>query len=154
MDMKPNDTRQDAANQNRRGCLKTGVASIAAGLSAGVIAPSASGEVTSTENSPAAARAIQDMMPTRNLGKTGFRVGIFGLGGQGALEKANNETLALQMVQRALELGVNYFDTSAIYGGPDRWSEGYLGKGLKGNRDHVFLAPNTKKQTPDPPLKT
>src|SRR6202051_2598654 len=145
MDMKTNDTPQDAGNQNRRGFLKTGAASIAAGLSAGVIAASASGEVTSTENSPAAAKAIQDMMPTRNLGKTGFRVGIFGLGGQGALEKANNESLALQIIQRALELGVNYFDTSAIYGGPDRWSEGYLGKGLNGSRDQVFMAHESNK---------
>jgi len=92
-------------------------------------------------------------MPTRNLGKTGFRVGIFGLGGQGALEKANNESLALQMIQRALELGVNYFDTSAIYGGPDRWSEHYLGKGLKGSRDHVFIATKTKERTRDAALK-
>ena len=151
--MKRNHTPQDAGNQNRRGFLKTGAASIAAGLSAGVIAASASGEVTTTENSPAASRAIQDMMPTRNLGKTGFRVGIFGLGGQGALEKANNEILALQMIQRSLELGVNYFDTSAIYGGPDRWSERYLGKGLKGSRDHVFIATKTKERTRDAALK-
>jgi aryl-alcohol dehydrogenase-like predicted oxidoreductase len=153
MDMKTNDTPQGSGNQNRRGFLKTGAASIAAGLSAGVIASSASGEVTSTENSPAAARAIQEMMPTRNLGKTGFRVGIFGLGGQGALEKANNESLAQPMIQRALELGVNYFDTSAIYGGPDRWSERYLGKGLKGSRDHVFIATKTKERTRDAALK-
>src|SRR6202046_3202630 len=153
MDMKTNDPPQDAGNQNRRGFLRTGAASIAIGLSAGVIAASASGEATSTENSPAAARAIQDMMPTRNLGKTGFRVGIFGLGGQGALEKANNESLALQMIQRALELGVNYFDTSAIYGGPDRWSEHYLGKGLKGSRDHVFIATKTEEQSRDAALK-
>src|SRR5580693_4115906 len=151
--MKTNDTPPDASNQNRRGFLKTGAASIAAGLSAGVIAASASGEVTSTENSPAAAKAVQDMMPTRNLGKTGFRVGIFGLGGQGALEKANNESVALQMIERALELGVNYFDTSAIYGGPDRWSERYLGKGLKGNRDQVFIATKTKERTRDAALK-
>src|ERR1700727_3817060 len=130
MDMKTNDTPQDAGNQNRRGFLKAGAASIAAGLSAGVIAASASGEVASTENSPAAARAIQDMMPTRNLGKTGFRVGIFGLGGQGALEKANNESLSLQLIKRALELGVNYFDTSAIYGGTDPGRERYLGEAL------------------------
>src|ERR1700724_4136639 len=121
MDMKTNDTPQDAGKKNRRGFLKTGAASIAAGLSAGVIAASASGEVTSTENSPAAARAIQDMMPTRNLGKTGFRVGIFGLGGQGALEKANNESVAVPIIEKALALGVNYFDTSAIYGGTDTW---------------------------------
>ena len=151
--MKTNDTPRDASSQNRRGFLKTGAASIAAGLSAAVIAPSASGEVTSTENSPAAARAVQDMMPTRNLGKTGFRVGIFGLGGQGALEKVDNESLALQMIQRALDLGVNYFDTSAIYGGPDRWSERYLGKGLKGSRDHVFIASKTKERIRDAALK-
>ena len=96
--MKTNDTPQDAGNQNRRGFLKTGAASIAAGLSAGVIAPSAHGEVKSTENSPAAAKAIQDMMPTRNLGKTGFRVGIFGLGGQGALEPFARHLLAGQAV--------------------------------------------------------
>jgi aryl-alcohol dehydrogenase-like predicted oxidoreductase len=153
MDMKTNDTPQGTGNQNRRGFLKTGAASIAAGLSAKVIAASASGEVTSTGNSPAAARAIQDAMPTRNLGRTGFRVGIFGLGGQGALEKASNESLALQIIQRALELGVNYFDTSAIYGGPDRWSERYLGKGLKGSRDHVFIATKTKERTRDAALK-
>src|SRR6202166_409240 len=128
MDMKTNDTPQDSGNQNRRGFLKTGAASLAAGLSAGVIASRASGAVMSNENSPAASRAIQEMMPTRNLGKTGFRVGIFGLGGQGALEKHNNESQALQMIQRALELGVNYFDTSAIYGGPARGSAQYLGK--------------------------
>jgi len=78
---------------------------------------------------------------------------FFGLGGQGALEKANNESLALQMIQRALELGVNYFDTSAIYGGPDRWSERYLGKGLKGTRDKVFIATKTKERTRDAALK-
>jgi aryl-alcohol dehydrogenase-like predicted oxidoreductase len=153
MDMKPKDAPQDGANQNRRGFLKTGVASLAAGLSAGVVASRASGEVTLNERSPTAGKAVQDMMPTRNLGKTGFRARIFGLGGQGALEKANNESLALQMIQRALELGVNYFDTSAIYGGPDRWSEVYLGKGLKGRRDQVFIATKTKERTRDAALK-
>src|ERR1700686_3298426 len=104
MDMKPNDTLQDGGNQNRRGFLKTGAASLAAGLSAGVIAARASGEVTSKENSPAVVKAVQGMMPTRNLGKTGFRVRIFFLGGQGALEKHNSQSQALQKVQRALEL--------------------------------------------------
>ena len=61
--MKMNDTPQDAGNQNRRGFLRTGAASIAAGLSAGVIAPSASSDVMSKENSPATVKAIQEMMP-------------------------------------------------------------------------------------------
>ena len=68
-------------------------------------------------------------MPTRNLGKTGYKVGIFSLGGQAALEKANNFDVAVPIIERALDLGVNYFDTSSIYGGPDRWSEQYYGAG-------------------------
>jgi aryl-alcohol dehydrogenase-like predicted oxidoreductase len=48
---------------------------------------------------------------------------------------------------------VNYFDTSAIYGGPERWSEQYLGKGLKGHRDQVFIASKTKERTRDAALK-
>ena len=48
MNMEPNDIPQDG-NQNRRGFLKIGAASIAAGLSPGVIASRASGEVTQTK---------------------------------------------------------------------------------------------------------
>jgi aryl-alcohol dehydrogenase-like predicted oxidoreductase len=44
------------------------------------------------------------MMPTRNLGKTGFRVGVFGLGGPGALEKTNNEAIAVPIIEKALAL--------------------------------------------------
>ena len=58
-------------------------------------------------------------MPTRNLGKTGYKVGIFSLGGQAALEKPNNFDIAVPIIERALDLGVNYIDTSSIYGGPN-----------------------------------
>jgi uncharacterized protein len=47
-------------------------------------------------------------MPTRNLGKTGYKVGIFSLGGQAALEKSHNGALAVPVIERALDLGVNY----------------------------------------------
>jgi aryl-alcohol dehydrogenase-like predicted oxidoreductase len=136
---------KDTPLNSRRNFLKTGAA-----IATGVIASSATGEVGSA---PAAAKPVQDLMPTRNLGKTGFRCTIFGMGGQGALEKPNNEAVALPMIQRALELGVNYFDTSAIYGGPERWSEQYLGKGLKGVREQVFIATKTKERTRDAALK-
>jgi hypothetical protein len=136
--------REEAPLNSRRSFLKSGAV-----LAAGVIASSAAGEVTA---SPAHA-ASQDLMPTRNLGKTGFRAGIFGMGGQGALEKPNNEAVVLPMIQRALELGVNYFDTSAIYGGPARWSEQNLGKGLKGVRGRVVIATKTKERTRDAALK-
>jgi aryl-alcohol dehydrogenase-like predicted oxidoreductase len=45
-------------------------------------------------------------------------VGIFSLGGQAALERPNNQAIAVPIVERALDLGVNYIDTSSIYGGP------------------------------------
>jgi hypothetical protein len=140
--------KKDAARNSRRDFLKSGAA-VAAGLSTGVVASAAVGEVSAAP----VAKPVQDLMPTRNLGKTGFRSAIFGMGGQGALEKPNNEAVALAMIQRALELGVNYFDTSAIYGGPARWSEQYLGKGLKGVRDQVFIATKTKERTRDAALK-
>jgi aryl-alcohol dehydrogenase-like predicted oxidoreductase len=86
-------------------------------------------------------------MPTRNLGKTGYKVGIFSLGGQASLEHANNFDVAVPIVERALDLGVNYIDTSSIYGGPDRWSEQYVGKVMAHRRSEAFLATKTKERT-------
>src|ERR1700734_2519207 len=88
-------------------------------------------------------------MPTRNLGKTGYKVGIFSLGGQAALERANNFDVAVPIIERALDLGVNYVDTSSIYGGPDRWSEQYVGSVMKTRRNEAFLATKTKERTRD-----
>ena len=140
--------------QGRRDFLKVGGASIAANVVQAALPPVVRAQsFSSTQAYSAASKVVQEMMPTRNLGKTGFRVGIFGLGGQGALEKHNNEAVAVPIIERALELGVNYFDTSAIYGGPDRFSEQYLGKGLKGYRDQVYIASKTKERTRDAALQ-
>ena len=88
-------------------------------------------------------------MPTRNLGKTGYKVGIFSLGGQAAIERARNEDVAVPIIEKALDLGVNYIDTSSIYGGPERWSEQYVGKVMKRRRAETFLATKTKERTRD-----
>ena len=92
-------------------------------------------------------------MPTRNLGKTGYKVGIFSLGGQAALEKPNNFDVAVPIIERALDLGVNYIDTSSIYGGPDRWSEQYVGKVMAHRRNQAFLATQTKERTRDDSMR-
>ncbi len=91
----------------------------------------------------------RDAMPTRNLGKTGYKVGIFSLGGQASLERAHNEGLAVPIIEKALDLGVNYIDTSSIYGGPERWSEQYVGKVMKHRRAEAFLATKTRERTRD-----
>jgi aryl-alcohol dehydrogenase-like predicted oxidoreductase len=48
------------------------------------------------------------------------------------------------MVRRAYDRGIRYFDTARVYGESER----IVGQGLKGVRDHVFLA--TKVAVPDP----
>ena len=132
--------------QDRRNFLKTG--GVAA---AGLLMPAAG--VARAEERKAYALPFNpkthDAMPTRNLGKTGYKVGIFSLGGQAAIEKPNNFDVAVPIIERALDLGVNYLDTSSIYGGPDRWSEQYVGRVMKTRRHEAFLATKTKERTRD-----
>jgi predicted aldo/keto reductase-like oxidoreductase len=92
-------------------------------------------------------------MPTRNLGKTGHRVGIFSLGGQATLEKPNMEDQSVAIVNRAIDLGVNYIDTAAAYGGPDMWSQKYIGKVIKERRQEVFLTSKTHRRTYDESMR-
>ncbi len=87
------------------------------------------------------------VMPERVLGNTGVRVPIFGLGGAGQtpLSWENREKDAVAIIQRALELGIRYFDTAADYGP----SEDNLGKVLPAHRDKIFLASKTDKRDRD-----
>ena len=72
----------------------------------------------------------------RPLGRAGFDVSVFGVGGWlGRLEEphftaADRERVAEETVRRAVELGVTYFDTSPAYG-PNGEAERHLGLGLK-----------------------
>ena len=136
------------ARENRRDFLKTGGAATAA-LVATAALPGSVSAMDAMHSNAATAKS----MPTRNLGKTGYRVGIFSLGGQAALEHADNEENAVAVINRALDLGVNYIDTSAIYGGPHRWSERYVGQVMKRRRNETFLATKTKERTRDASMK-
>jgi hypothetical protein len=135
---------------DRRSFLKAGGA-IAAGLITNGIAL-AHPASASFPPLPANANTLA-AMPTRNLGKTGYKVGIFSLGGQAALEKPDNFDAAVPIIERALDLGVNYIDTSSIYGGPQRWSEQYVGRVMKSRRQDAFLATKTKERTRDGSLR-
>ncbi len=137
----------EKTNTGRRNFLKTSSA-IAAGLLTTPILSEASPAARPASDAPPTAIA-RDAMPTRNLGKTGHRVGIFSLGGQAALERANNFDVAVPIIERALDLGVNYCDTSSIYGGPERWSEQYYGRVLKHRRKETFIATKTKERSRD-----
>jgi uncharacterized protein len=118
-------------------------------VAAALLAPSALADTAHALPQLPSNPVTPDAMPTRNLGKSGYKVGIFSLGGQAALEKANNFDAAVPIIERALDLGVNYIDTSSIYGGPDRWSEQYVGKVMAHRRGQAFLATKTKERTRD-----
>jgi len=86
-------------------------------------------------------------LPERTLGKTGVMVPILGLGGAGRtpLSWPKGEKQAIEIIQRALELGIRYFDTAASYGP----SEKYLGRVLPAYRSNLFLASKTGKRDRD-----
>jgi hypothetical protein len=86
-------------------------------------------------------------MPTRPLGRTGHDVRIFSLGGQATLEEAGTEEESVAIINRAIDLGVNYIDTAAMYGGGV--SQKYIGRVMKTRRKEVFLATKTHKRSYD-----
>ena len=67
--------------QNRREFMKAGGAATAALLAQGALPRPAQARPDLPSN-PATSG-----MPTRNLGRTGYRVGVFSLGGQSAIER-------------------------------------------------------------------
>jgi len=129
---------------DRRRFLKLG-----GSAAAGFLGRSALAEETGVQQQPPA----RESMPTRNLGQTGYKVGIFSLGGQASLERPDNAAVAVPIIERALDLGVNYIDTSSIYGGKDRWSERHIGEVMKRRRQEAFLASKTKERTRDSSLR-
>jgi aryl-alcohol dehydrogenase-like predicted oxidoreductase len=90
-------------------------------------------------------------MPERPFGRTGHKVRLFSLGGQAVIEKPGTQDVSVAIVNRAIDLGVNYLDTAAGYG--RGISETYYGEVLKTRRKEVFLASKTRDRTRDGSLK-
>lgn len=86
-------------------------------------------------------------MPTRSFGKTGFKVGILSLGGQATLEKQGTEEESEKIINRAIDLGVNYIDTAASYGRGQ--SQINIGRVMKTRRKEVWLSTKTHDRTYD-----
>ena len=90
-------------------------------------------------------------MPERPLGSTGHRIRLFSLGGQATLEQPGRDEEAAAIINRALDLGVNYLDTAAAYG--RGISQRNLGQVMKTRRREVFLASKTHDRTRDGSLR-
>ncbi|MDH5315062.1 MAG: aldo/keto reductase [Gemmatimonadota bacterium] len=97
--------------------------------------------------SPQLAAAGPAGMAERPLGRTGHRVRLFSLGGQATLEKAGTRDESVAIINRAIDLGVNYIDTAAAYG--RGISQTYIGEVMATRRKEVYLASKTHDRTYD-----
>jgi predicted aldo/keto reductase-like oxidoreductase len=104
---------------------------------AGLAAVAGRGSLAAAEAAPPPANKLS--MPRRTLGKTGWLISIIGFGGGSQYQKQEDLAVAEQMIQRAVELGVNYFDTAYAYRDKSRKRESY-------RRYGKFLVPRYRKQ--------
>ncbi len=80
-------------------------------------------------------------MKTRKLGRDGPEVSAIGLGCMGMAAfygQPSDEEQAAAVIHRALDLGLNFFDTAEMYG--PHTNEIQVGKALAGRRDQAFVA--------------
>jgi aryl-alcohol dehydrogenase-like predicted oxidoreductase len=77
-------------------------------------------------------------MEYRQLGNSGVRVSVIGLGTNRFGSKEVGQTDVDQIIDQALDLGINFFDTANVY--TEGRSEETLGQALKGRIDKVVLA--------------
>jgi aryl-alcohol dehydrogenase-like predicted oxidoreductase len=87
-------------------------------------------------------------MEYREFGRTGWKVSAIGTGmwAMGSLWGKVNEDDSLAALNRALDLGVNFFDTADVYG-----SEHLLGKLRKSRSEPFYIATKLGMQVnPDP----
>lgn len=75
-------------------------------------------------------------IPTRAFGKTGVSISALGFGGH-HLGDAEDQQAAVSLIGEAIDGGINFFDNCWEYHRGK--SEVWMGAGLKGKRDKVFL---------------
>lgn len=79
-------------------------------------------------------------MQIRELGRSGLKVSVQGLGCMGMSEfySGFDDVESVATIHRALELGVTFLDTADVYG-PHK-NEELVGKAIKGKREQIVLA--------------
>jgi aryl-alcohol dehydrogenase-like predicted oxidoreductase len=80
------------------------------------------------------------MLTKRKLGRQGLEVSALGLGCMGMSQSYGvpDDRESLATLDRAIDLGVTFFDTAEVYG--PFTNEELLGRALKGRRDAVVIA--------------
>jgi aryl-alcohol dehydrogenase-like predicted oxidoreductase len=94
------------------------------------------------------------IMEMRQLGRSGLTVSAIGLGCMGMSDfyGPRDDAQSIDTLNRALELGVTFWDTSDAYG-PHR-NEELVGRAIRGRRDQVTIATKFEVvRTPDDPAR-
>jgi aryl-alcohol dehydrogenase-like predicted oxidoreductase len=100
--------------------------------------------------------ATTTALQRRLLGKTGAMVSCIGFGAGSRYCSMPDEDAAQALLERALDLGITYFDTSASYTrrGVERLSERRLGEFSKRRRKELFLASKFDSRDRDSALRS
>ena len=83
---------------------------------------------------------MSNQMPTRQLGRGGMSVSAIGLGCMGMSDfyGAADDAKSIETMHRALDLGVDFFDTADIYG--PFTNEELVGRAIRDRRERVVIA--------------
>ena len=87
-------------------------------------------------------------MVYRNLGSSGTKVSVIGLGTNNFGRRLNSSDTK-KVIDTAIDEGINFLDTSNSYG--DTLSEEYIGSAIKNYRDDIILATKVYSKLGDKP---
>jgi predicted aldo/keto reductase-like oxidoreductase len=116
----------------RRSFIQAGLVSAGTAFASSVL----HSQIASAALPPQTTNSTAEQIPRRAFGKTGEQVSIIGLGGY-HLGTVQSSDLAVRLIQEAVDAGVTFFDNAWEYN--DHRSEEWMGLGLQGRRDKVFL---------------
>ena len=119
-----------------KGAALTGAALIGSGMTLAQNAPAAVANTPAEDAATSSPVPDEGQVPKKPLGKTGLQVSALGVGGY-HLGTATDQEVASEIVSRAMDAGVNFFDNAWEY--HEGESETRLGAALKGKRDKAIV---------------
>ena len=87
-------------------------------------------------------RSIEERdIERKRLGSSNLYLSLIGIGGNKFGTNLNSKTMTREVLDTALDLGINFIDTAAAYGEGE--SETFFGEALRGRRDQFIVSTKT-----------